>query len=163
MSQVNDDLRVKGRLQADAIDLPANSVVNATVSSGSPLDTTKVDHQHVPVGSQVHGSAAVNERRVIHVAHGDGTVADFVAGIVVAAVGAASVTVDLRKNGASILNAAISITNANTAYQKVVATFSSTAYVVGDVFEVVIVATAGGGTLPQGLFWKALFREKVGA
>jgi hypothetical protein len=61
------------------------------------------------------------------------------------------VTVDLRKNGTTVLSAVITLNNANTARVAVAGALSVTTLVAGDVLEVVT-ATAGGGTLATGVF-----------
>ena len=74
------------------------------------------------------------------------------AGVVVAAVGDSTVTIDLYKNGASILSAPIVLDNTNTAYTEETGTLSSDDLVQGDCLEVVVTVSAGTGTLPQGLY-----------
>ena len=69
-----------------------------------------------------------------------------------AAVGAATVTIDLQKNGVSVLSAVINITSALAANVYIDASITTTTYVADDVFKIVITATAGGGTLPTGLY-----------
>lgn len=161
-STVDSDLVVTGTLVATAVSLPAACVVNATVSGSDPLAASKVRHRHLKTLAQVHGSAAATERRPVHVAHAAGTVSAFRVGPVVAAVGAATVTADLYKNGATVLSGVVTIDNSKAAFSKTSGTVSSAAYVAGDVFEVVLVATAGGGTLPQGIFADAVFDELAG-
>lgn len=139
--------------------VPDASFGNAQIDAANPIDQTKLKHQYIQVYAQPHGTAAVTERKVNHVARSTGTVEAIEAGIVVAAAGAATVTVDLRKNGTTILSAVITINNTHVAYQEVAGTISSAAYVVGDVFELVVTATAGGGTLPQGLYVDVKYRE----
>lgn len=143
--------------------VPAGSWTNTQINASAAIDATKLKHQYAPVFSQVHGSAATSERRVIHVARSAGEVTAAEAGHVVAGAGGATVTVDVRKNGTSILTGAtpISLTVAGAAYSKTTGSLNSslTAYVAGDVFEIVLVATAGGGTLPQGVFADVVFRE----
>jgi hypothetical protein len=72
------------------------------------------------------------------------------------------VTVDLRKNGTTILTSVITISVAQAAYARVAGAIASAAYIAGDVFELVVTATAGGGTLPQGLFVDTVLREGSG-
>lgn len=142
--------------------VPANSFGDAQIGTINPIQAIKLKHQYVPVYAQPHGVAAVTERKVVHVARSAGDVQAIEAGIVVAAAGAATVTVDLRKNGTTILSSVITLDNANVAYAEEAGTISSAPYVAGDVFELVVVATAGGGTLPQGLYVDTVFREGSG-
>lgn len=142
--------------------VPNGSWGDAQIGASSPILATKLKHQYAPAYAQPHGTAAATARAVVHVARSAGDVSAIDCGIVVAAVGAATVTVDLRKNGSSVLTSVVTINNTHTAYTKVTGAINTAPYVAGDVFEVVVTATAGGGTLPQGLFVSAVFREGSG-
>ncbi len=143
------------------VTLPANCVGDANFTAASPLGVDKQGHQYLKGLAQVHGSAAAAERRVVHVARAAGVLDDFRAGVVVACTGNATVTVDLRKNGTTVLDAPIVLDNTNTAFAKEAAGVSAAAddYVAGDVFEVVVTVNAGTGALGQGLFAQGAFRE----
>jgi hypothetical protein len=71
--------------------------------------------------------------------------------------------VDLQKNGVSILSAPVTLNSSGTNYVSQAATISSAGLVAGDVLEVVTVATAGGGTLPTGVFAAARITEGYAA
>lgn len=142
--------------------VPNNSFGDSQIGSSNPILATKLKHQYVPTYGQPHGTAAITERKTVHVARSAGDVVAIEAGPVVAAVGVATVTFDLRKNGTTVLTGVITITNAHAAYAKVAGAISSAPYVAGDVFELVVTATAGGGTLPQGVFCDVVFREGSG-
>lgn len=124
-------------------------------SDQADVDPVGMRHQHAQRYSQPN-TAATTETKVVHVCQGtSGTVRKFSAGSIVVALTTATVTVDLRKNGTTILTAPITLNNANTARVAVNATLASAgaaALVAGDVLEVVITATASGGTLPTGVF-----------
>lgn len=156
---IDGDLVVRGTLRCTAAGLPAASVGDSQFSASDPLTAAKQEHQHERTLAQVHGSASVSERRVLHVARGAGTITSFRAGLIVANVGAATVTVDLRKNGTTVLSSVITLNSSTATYAKVDGTISSASFVAGDVFEVVITSTAGGGTLGQGVFAQGIFRE----
>jgi hypothetical protein len=74
---------------------------------------------------------------------------------------AATVTVDLKVNGTSILTSVITIDNTVAAYGSVAATLAAGAatLVAGNVLTIVITATAGGGTLPTGFFCETVVWE----
>ena len=139
--------------------VPDGSFGNAQIGTTNPIAANKVDHQYAPILAQVDGSAASAETRVVHVAKAAGTVEQFQAGPVVAATGDSTVTIDLHKNGSSILTATITIDNGDAAYAKVPAAIDDDEYVAGDVFEIVITVSAGTGTLPQGVWAQPIFRE----
>lgn len=159
LSTIEGDLRVRGTLQADYFTPPAASVGDDQVSSASPISADKLKHQYLPTYSQPN-TTATTETRVIHVARSAGTIEGFRAGSIAACSGAATITFDLRKNGATVLSSVITLDNANTARVIEAGTLSGSPTVVaGDVLEVVITATAGGGTLGTGAFCQAIVRE----
>jgi hypothetical protein len=72
--------------------------------------------------------------------------------VTAAAVGGATGTVDIKKNGTTILTGTISIDNTLAARTELAGTLSGTPTVQpGDVLEAVVTANVGGGTLPTGL------------
>lgn len=152
-TRVEGDLYINGNLSSKTATPAAGSIVNASVASNAGISATKVQHQHRHVFTQPNTSAT-SETKAIYVCYGaTGTVIAFSAGSIAAAVGAATVTVDLKKNGSSILTAVITLDNANTARVVEAGTLTgSTSLVAGDLLEVVTVATAGGGTLPTGVY-----------
>ncbi len=153
------NLIVQGTLTCNGANLPASCVSDKQVVGG--ISASKIQHQHQRIYSQVNGSAATNERRAIHAAYGaTGTAIQARAKLLVAHSGGGTptVTVDILKNGTTILSAPISIVTADgTNWKTGAITVSS--YVAGDVFEVNVVATAGGGTLGQGLVVEFDVRE----
>src|SRR4051812_43197707 len=95
--------------------VPDASFGDAQIGTTNPIQATKLKHQHQQQYAQVHGASAVTERKSVHVARSAGDVVAIHAGVVVAAVGAATVTVDLRKNGTTVLTAVVTITSAHAA------------------------------------------------
>lgn len=144
--------------------VPAGSFGNTQASAADPLDATKVKHQYVKTLAQVHGTPAATERRVVHVARAAGNVVAAEAGHVVAGAAGATLTVDVRKNGTTVLTGAISHDVTAAAFAETAGAVDATpaAYVAGDVIEVVITATAGAGTLPQGVYANVVMREGAG-
>lgn len=160
MSVIDGNLTVRGALRCDDVQLPDGSLGNDQFSSTDPLEVEKQEHQYTKTFTQVNGvAAASNVGQVIHVAQGDGELVAGYAGVMTACIGAATVTVDLKKNGASVLTSVITLDSGNAAFTLEAAAFSSTAYNADDVFSVTVVATAGGGTLGQGLFVQFVFKE----
>ena len=140
--------------------LTPGTVQDADLAASANLDPTKMRHQYCPVFAQANSAAASDTGRVIHVVKGTtGTVVAFRAGSIVAATGNATVTIDLKKNGTTMLSAVITLDSGNTAYILEEGTLSVTAVVAGDVLTLVIVATVGTGALPTGLFAEAVVRE----
>jgi len=146
---------------ASGVKLPAAAVGDGQFDGNSPLATIKQRHRKQHTYRQSNGVAAASDQQAVHVGYGaTGSVVAARAGVRTAGTGGGmSVTVDVRKNGTSILTAVITITSAQAAFALVAGSVATAAYLSGDVFEVVVTATAGGGTLPQGLFVDLIFDE----
>lgn len=159
--QFNEDIYINGNLSPKTFTPPAGCIDDTAVKAAAGIQASKLQHQHEPQYNQVHGSAATTVRQVLHVVKGaTGTLEKFRAGVVVACIGAATISIQLKKNGSNILSAALVLDNANAAFAiEDAAGLTSTALVAGDVLEVDITAMAGGGTLGQGLFCQAIVRE----
>lgn len=162
-STIHGDTQFTGDVSFAAnVALPADCVGDDNFDSTEPLTAEKQEHRYIRTLAQVHGTAATAERRVIHCAHGAGVVTAVRAGVVVAAVGDSTVSVDVRKNGTTILSGAIVIDNANAAYAEEDGTITVPALAAGDVLEAVVTVSAGTGTLPQGLYVDVIVTEDPG-
>jgi len=150
-TRIDGDLIVAGSFKANSFAVPSNSVGDTQFKASDALTAAKQEHQYARTYAQANGSAVVSETRGIHIAYAGGTLQSLVAALKTACVGAATVVVDLKKNGTTVLSGTITLDNSIAAYATVAATFSSTAYSADDVFEVVVTSAAGGGTLGQGL------------
>jgi hypothetical protein len=157
-STINSNLHVIGTITASAGVTPStNSITDSHVQAGAGIAASKIEHQYtITYGQTGTGTAATIP---IHVAYGDGEIVSFRAGSIAIAVGAATCTVDLKKNGSSVLSSVITLDSANTARVMEAGTLSSSTYSNDDFFEVVVTATAGGGTIPTGLAVQAVLRE----
>lgn len=160
MSRFSGDVYFDGSLSARAMNIPANTVDNTDVQTNAGIAATKLQQQRTKTYAQESATTSVSESRVIHTIYGaNATMVSFRAGSVVANIGAATITVDLKKNGVSVLSAPISLNSGHTARQMVAGTISTPAGVASDVYEVTIVATAGGGTIGKGVFAELITRE----
>jgi type IV pilus biogenesis protein CpaD/CtpE len=149
---IDGDMTVRGTLRCESIAMPQNAIDNSNqVKAGTNLNADKLEQRFFPGYSQPN-SAATAETRTLFVARRSGSVNEVVAGSIAKAVGDSIVTVDVRKNGTTILAAVITLDNANTARVVELGSVTSSAFVAGDWFEVVITATANTGTLPTGVF-----------
>ena len=153
------NLTVQGRLTAVAVSLPAACVGNNQISGSDKPQATNLEHQHQPTYGQPAGVAAITERKGLHLAYGAGTVIAVKAKLPVANVGAATVTVDVLKNGTTILSAPISFVAADGANAVKTGTITVPAYVASDQLDVSVTATAGGGTIGQNLSVSLTARE----
>lgn len=139
--------------------IPAGSLGDQEFASSDPLTAAKQQHQFPQRFSQAYGTAAVAARHVVHAARSAGTLLEFRCGLAVANIGAATVTINLYKNGSTILSAPVVLDSSGVAYALTDGVFSSASYVANDVFEVVVTVAAGGGTLGQGLVAQLMVRE----
>ncbi len=149
---IDGDYTVRGTLRCEAIAMPQNAIDNSDqIKAGTNISADKLEQRFFPAWSQPN-SAATSETRTLFVARRSGTVNEVIAGSIAKATGDAVVTLDVKKNGTTILNAVITLDNANTNRIVELGSITSSAFVAGDWFEVVITATANTGTLPTGVF-----------
>jgi hypothetical protein len=86
----------------------------------------------------------VNKTVISRIANNPGTLKSFAAMVHVPG-SSASVTVDLKKNGVSVLASPITITNATTADTLVAGSISTPSFTTGDVFTVVLTVSSSTG------------------
>lgn len=151
-SRHEGDLYVAGALSAASLAVPAGAVGNAAIAPAAAIAATKLQHRNRPVYAQPNTAAADETRVIYHVRGATATIVAFAAGSIAKAVGDATCTVDLKKNGTTVLSAPITLDSANTNRVVEAGTLSVTSLVAGDVLEVVIDGTIGTGTLPTGVF-----------
>jgi len=164
MGKLEGPLTVDGLLIPKTLSIPAGAVDDQAVAANADITSTKIEHQHRPIYAQESATTAIAETRTIHVVRGtSGKVDDFRAGSIVAATGNATMTVDLKKNGTTVLSAAIVLDSTNTARVPEAAVIDPNAQdlVVDDVLEIAITVAAGTGALGQGLFAVPTIREKA--
>ena len=161
LNRIDGNLYVAGQLTVDKFDPPDGCVGDQQMDVSDQVDTDKQRHLHPKTHGQMDGGSVYEEIVCVHVALAAGSVEQFQAGMRVAATGNSTVTVDLKKNGTSILSDIIDLDSTVTAYTQVVAGIDSTlqAYAIGDVFEIVVLAVDGTGTPGQGLFAQVTFNE----
>lgn len=133
--------------------LNSGCVSDDQVAANAAIAASKLEHSHRHTYAQESATTAAAEDRVMHVVDGTaGTIQLFEAGAVVANIGNATVTVDLLKDGASVLTSAISLTSSEAAYETVIGVIDTNTLVDGDVLEVSVTVSAGTGTLATGVF-----------
>lgn len=155
-SRTDGDLYVSGILSCNDMAVPAGVVVNASVAAAAAIASTKLQHRH----NKTYGQTGANADATIitHVAKGTGTLKTFVAGSIGLCTASNSTTIDLKKNGTTCLTAVITLDSGNTARVAEAASVSVSAYVAGDVFEIVVDKTSDSGDA-TGLFACAEFDE----
>lgn len=160
MSTLAGPLYVDGQLSAESIILPDDTVGNAAVGTLSPIGAEKLQHQYaVTLALCNHATDfAGPDRRALHKVYGAaGTVLAFSAWSTVLAGATTTVTVDLLKNGTTILTSTITLDSTNTIYVAEDAVISSAAVVAGDVLE--CNATISGTNEPKGVAVRLVWRE----
>lgn len=150
-------LHVTENLTAGSMGVAANSVTDTSVIAGANIAASKLEHQLHLTYSQT-GTAA-SATIPIHCGYGDGDIIGIKAYSIVAPLTTATVTIDLKKGGTSVLTGVITLDNGNTAYTPEAGSLSTTTYNNDDVLTLVIVAAASGGTLPTGLGVTVILRE----
>ena len=149
VSTLQSDVYVNGNFSAKTMQLASASVGDAQVQSAANINAYKLSHLHRQVYSQPSGAAVVGESRVVFEALNTGTITDFRAGAVTIPVGADTCSVDLKKNGTSVLSAPLSITSSFVSRVSQAATIATPGVVAGDILEVVVTPNHTSGTLPQ--------------
>ncbi len=147
-----------GRVQFTLMPVfPDGGVTNAKVADSAGIDQSKLQHQHRPFYTQPNTTATSVTIPIWRVYGATATLIELAVGSEAIAVGAATVTVDLQKSTgggafATVLTGILTLDTANTARVAEIAAITTAGAVAGDLFQLVITATAGGGTLPTGLF-----------
>lgn len=163
-STISGDLIVTGQtVLLGTVSLPAGNIGNSAIAAAAGVEASKLQHQHQPTYGQIGTAVSVAEIPFHSVQGAVASLESFSAGSIGVAVGAATVTIDIKKNGTTCLSGVITLDTGNTTRVPESGTITVPAGVAGDLYTLVIVATAGGGTLPTGLFVRAKFRESADA
>ena len=159
VSTIQGDAHFTGTVTAGGLTPSAGTVTNTSVSATAAIAATKLEHQFAL--SYTQNGTAASATIPLHVAYGAGTIVSIKAASIAAAVGAATVTVDLKKGGTTCLPGVITLDSGNTARTSEAGSLTVTTYSADNFLELVIVATAGGGTLPTGLIVTVILRENA--
>lgn len=152
-SKIEGDVRVTGNISCSTLTIPAGAVRNASIEEVAGIEATKLEHKYEPVFAQPNTTATA-ETRAVHLVHGaSGQVLAFKAGCIAKCVGDSTITVDLKKNGSSMLTGVITLDSGDTNRVAVAGTISGAGTLaVGDLLEITVAVTAGTGTLGTGVF-----------
>lgn len=158
-----DNVTITGRLIAGQFDMPASAVSDTSVEAGANIDADKLEHTHRKTYFKA-GTAATETIPIHSVIGATARRLQVVAGSIAIAIGNATVTIDVKKNGTSVMTGATPVTldSSNTARVAEALSIATTTAVAGDLFELVVVATIGTGTLPTGLFVEFQIDEVAG-
>lgn len=158
-TRIEGDVAVTGTLVAiGGLSVPDGSIDADAIEAAAGIEYTKLEHEHRAAHRQ-SGTPASATDGIAVIRGATGTLLSVKAGTVVACIGAATITVDVKKNGTTVLSGVITLDSTNTARVAEAGTLSVTTLAAGDLLEVVVVATAGGGTLGTGLFVEVRWAE----
>ena len=133
--------RLIGSLQLDA-----GSVEDQHISSSTKIDADKAQHLYRAWTNfaLAIGATPVAREEIVHVCEVAGTIRQF--GALCNDTGtSASVTFDLKKNGATVLSSVVTITNATADKAVVDGTLSSTTVAVGDILSIALAVSSSTG------------------
>lgn len=157
-----DNLQVLDRLVAKTFKCADSQITNDQINQAAPIKNDKYLREFKLEQAQDYATTVASKRTVVHGAKGLGVILLVRATLAaLACSGAATITVDLLKNGSSILSSVLTFnsTTGTTLRAFLDATISVTSYAADDVFEFNVVATAGGGTIGKGLYCEAILQE----
>jgi len=123
-------------------------------AGGTAVLATAMEHFHAFSYSQNAACPGSSDATVVlhTVAGAAATMVSFKAGSVTPCTGDSTITVDLKKNGTTMLSAVITLDSTEIAYEAVSGTLSVTAAVADDVLTAVVAVSEGTGTLGTGVF-----------
>lgn len=146
-----DSLVVDGPIRCTTFYPPSQCIPDSAIQSGANVDASKLEHTHRK--TYFKAGTAATETVPIHLVNGATASNLYVrAGSIAIAVGSATVEIDVKKNGTSVLSATTTLNSSNTARTAVELNVTTFTAVANDLYELVITATAAGGTIPTGLF-----------
>jgi len=165
MNNLEGDLWVNGNITGKSMSVPTSAVTDNSVAPFANVSASKLQQQieETAVLADFATSAAAKRVQIHRVYGATATIQIFGVEASTANIGAATVVLDLLRNGTSVLSAQITLDSTTAAYAlKQPVGFVSTSLVQGDVLEAQIVsATAGGGTLAKGVAAHLVLRAQA--
>lgn len=158
--RVPGDMAVVGTLTAiGGFNAPAGSIDDADIGSNADVSATKIEHRYH--GYLRQSGTAVASTQVLHIVRGATATLELVDALsIVACTGDATITIDVKKNGTTVLSASIVLDNGNAARVPESGTLSVVSAVQNDVLEAAVTVNAGSGALGTGLCVRLVVREK---
>lgn len=152
-SITDGDAYVRGHLNALTMTLPDGTVTNAMVNGSAAIAASKLEHRHVLKYSQEEDTTIASEKHGLFICRGaTGENVELEACITgTACIGAATVSIEVKKNGTTILSAPLVINAGDAVGDIKTATISVSALADDDRLTIEVTATAGGGTVGKGL------------
>jgi hypothetical protein len=144
-------------LQAKELIPSAGCVSNAHVATGAAIAASKLQHRYRYTLAQNGTAASVTVP--VGTLQAVASLTSVKAGCIVACQGAATISIDCKKNGVSILTAPLELNSSSSARTLYDATIDDSDGEADDWYELVVTATAGEGTLGTGLLVQVEFDE----
>lgn len=151
------DTHVAGTFTAEDMNVPDGSVGDDAVETGAEISANKLQQQ---VLGKLQAAVPAAQVQIVHVAKGAGEV-NKVRWIAKTVPTTSTYTIDVKKNGTTILPGVVTITGASVAATDTTVTFNATTYVASDYFEIVL-ASFSGGSYGTGLLVEMMGREAPG-
>ena len=151
-STVTGDLVVTGQIVATTNKPTADTVGDSEMDATDPIGTDKMLKPVKAFFSQAQGTDSTAVTQTVHVGRFGGTINDVRATIETAPTGGdKTVTIDVLKNGTTVLSSTQSFSASDANGDVKVATLSVTSYVADDVIEVDIAVAGSTGSQGQGV------------
>lgn len=153
-SKITGDLTVTGTLVPTTFVLPSASVTNSSVAVNAAIAASKLQHIYKASAGDPVGTTATSKTFTLFVASGTATVDAFHCGVYTAPTGGGTetITIDLKKNGSSILSTTVSFTDSDSDRTIKDGSLSSTSLVADDWLTMVVTVSGSGGTQGLGVF-----------
>jgi hypothetical protein len=138
-------------LVTGTFNVPDGVITNAMIAAAAGISASKLEHDHRALYSQKNVTAT-DEAGVLYVVKGSTcTVQNIEVGSIVACEGNAEVTIDVKKNGTTVLSSTMVLDDDNVAYTPEAGTVSVTAGVNGEVYTYHITTDDGGASVGDAL------------
>jgi len=149
---IDGSVHVTGNLSADTLSVPDQAIDDDAIAPDANVSHEKHQHQFLNTYSQPNTTATSETRTLLYVHGSEGAVLGFVAGTIGVCTVDATITVDLKLNGTSILTAPIALDSASVARIAEAGVVASPELIAGDWLEIVVAVTAAAGAPGSGLF-----------
>lgn len=137
-------------LSCSSFTCPLGAIGDENIESDAGIEATKLVHRFQPVLADTHTTTTVAERKIVHLVQGTSATLNQAFAGVTTATSAGTVSVDIWKNGSTILTSTMSITSSLAAFSLLNAAIANQDLVQNDVLEVVV--TVSGSPTSAGLF-----------
>jgi len=159
ISVIQGDVHVVGRLTAADLSPSASSISDSQVAADAGISASKLEQQIV---FQHRQAAPATVTEYVHIARGAGEIVALRAVADTVPAAANSYTIDVLKNGTTILTSVITINDSTTADDIQEGLLSVTSYVADDLFKIVV-TVSGGGSKGTNLLAQLILREAADA